>query len=175
MNNKKIVIIAGPNGAGKTTFAKVYLPDYIKMNVFVNADLIASGLSPFDPPKEALKAGKIMLGILREKALKGENFAFESTLSGKHYASLIPEWQKKGYYVKLFYLSLPEVFFAVKRVEQRVKEGGHSIPEDVIIRRYKKSLYNFENIYKHIVDEWAVYDNSGSEPMLVSEGKNNEN
>ncbi len=169
--NKKIVIIAGPNGAGKTTFATEYLPNEADCPTFVNADLIASGLSPFRPSSVAIRAGRLMIEMLRGFAAKGESFAFETTLSGRSHARLIPLWRKQGYHVILYYLRLPTPETAVARVWQRVSEGGHDVPEEIIRRRFEAGWHNFERIYREMVDEWAVYDNSGSVPIRLTEGR----
>jgi len=168
-NDKKIIIIAGPNGAGKTTFAREFLPNEAACPVFINADLIAAGLAPFDPESAAFKAGRLMLSEIRAYAAKGESFAFETTLSGRVYARLIPRWQQSGYQVKLFFLRLDSPELAVARVRQRVKAGGHNIPNPVIHRRFKAGLDYLETLYKPLVDEWAVYDNSGVTPKLLEE------
>ena len=102
--DKKIVIIAGPNGSGKTTFAREFLPNEGGCPIFVNADLIAAGISPFLPEKAAIHAGRLMIEEIKKHALQGESFAFETTLSGKTYAQMIPEWQQMGYRVKLVFL-----------------------------------------------------------------------
>ncbi len=141
---KKILIIAGPNGAGKTTFATEFLPKEAECPNFINADLIAAGISPFRPEASSIQAAKMMLEMMRRYVEKGESFSFETTLSGKNYGKLIPEWQKKGYKIKLFYLKLADSEFAIARVNQRVKEGGHSVPEDVIRRRFKTGWNNFQ-------------------------------
>ena len=166
---KKIIIIAGPNGAGKTTFAREFLPNEADLTNFVNADMIAAGLSPFVPEVAAIKAGRLMLEQIHEHARRKESFAFETTLSGKIYAQLIPKWQASGYTVKLIFLRLPKSEMAIARVRQRVMEGGHGVPEAVVRRRFKTGLYNFERIYKKLVDEWQLYDNSGEEPLLLEE------
>ncbi len=168
--NKKIIIIAGPNGAGKTTFAREFLPNEADCPNFVNADLIAAGLAPFSPDAAAFKAGRLMLAEIRNHARLGESFAFETTLSGRYYSRLIPKWQSSGYVVKLFFLKLASPELAVARVEQRVLSGGHNVPESVIRRRFSGGLNNLENLYKPIVDEWVVYDNSGSTPKILEEG-----
>ena len=169
---KKIIIIAGPNGAGKTTFAEEFLPREAACPTFINADLIAAGLAPFEPERAAFRAGRLMLEEIFNHARRSENFAFETTLSGRIYAGLIPEWQADGYIVKLFFLQLLSPELAVARVRQRVREGGHNIPEPVIRRRFTAGLRNFSNLYKPIVNEWALYDNSGSEPRLIDERVN---
>lgn len=169
IEDKKVIIIAGPNGAGKTTFAGEFLPNEAACPVFVNADLIAAGLAPFDPERAAFKAGRLMLTEIHEHAQMLRNFAFETTLSGRVYARIIPGWQKKGYCVKLLFLRLDSPELAIARVRQRVMAGGHNIPEQIIRRRFKAGLYNLENLYKSLVDEWAVYDNSGIEPKLLEE------
>lgn len=167
---KKIIIIAGPNGAGKTTFAEEFLPKEAGCSTFVNADLIAAGIAPFEPERAAFRAGRLMLEEIYNHARRGESFAFETTLSGRGYAGLIPGWQADGYTVKLFFLRLASPELAIARVRQRVREGGHNIPEPIIRRRFAAGLRNLENLYKPAVDEWALYDNSGSEPALIEEG-----
>jgi len=170
VNEKKILIIAGPNGAGKTTFAREFLPAEAECPHFVNADLIAAGLSPFAPELVAVRAGRIMLDQIHEHVRKGESFAFETTMSGRIYLQLIPLWQAQGYIVKLFFLQLPSSEMAVARVRQRVAAGGHNVPEEVIWRRFDAGLRNFEQLYKPLVDEWVLYDNSGEEPIRLDEG-----
>jgi predicted ABC-type ATPase len=167
-HNKRIVIIAGPNGAGKTTFAREFLPTDAELPNFVNADLIAAGLSPFAPDLAAFKAGRIMLETIADYAKRGESFSFETTLSGLSYAQMIPLWRSSGYSVKLFFLSLPDVEMAIERVSIRVRQGGHNVPEDVIRRRFAHGLQNFER-YKLLVDDWQLYDNSGAPPVLLDE------
>ncbi len=167
---KKIVIIAGPNGAGKTTFAAQFLPNEAGCPVFVNADLIAAGLSPFAPSVAEVRAGRIMLGEIKAHARRGENFAFETTLSGLMYARLIPQWQEQGYHVKLIYLSLVNVELAVARVAARVAQGGHSVAENVIRRRFASGWRNFNETYKHLVDAWVHYDNSGPQSVILDQG-----
>jgi predicted ABC-type ATPase len=169
---KKIVIIAGPNGAGKTTFATQFLPHEADCPDFINADLIARGLSPFAPEKAALQAGKIMLNQIARKVEQGESFAFETTLSGMNYARQIPLWRKVGYRVKLIFLSLPSAELAIARVRNRVAQGGHSIDEEVIRRRFDAGLKNFHNIYRRLVDSWAMYDNVERTPKLIDSGDN---
>jgi len=168
---KKIVIIAGPNGAGKTTFAREYLPNEAHCPLFVNADLIAAGLSPFAPEKEAVAAGRLMLARIDALARHGDNFAFETTLAGHGYARRIPEWQSDGYYVTLFFISLPDAEAAIARVAQRVGQGGHNVPDDVVRRRYTAGWRNFETVYRPLVDAWALYDNAGPSPVLVEWGE----
>lgn len=167
----KIVIIAGPNGAGKTTFAKEYLPNEADCPDFINADLIAAGLSPFRPETAAIHAGRLMLHEIKSRVKQLRSFAFETTLSGRSYAQKIPQWQALGYHIKLIFLNLPNANIAVARVAARVAQGGHNVPEDVIRRRFSVGLRNFEGVYKNIVDAWIVYDNSGSIPMLLDWGE----
>jgi len=169
---KKIVIIAGPNGVGKTTFAREYLPHEAGCPDFINVDLISAGLSPFNPQRAALRAGRLMLQEIHRRVRNGDSFAFETTLSGRSYAHLIPRWREKGYHVKLIFLSLPSVDLAVSRVLARVAQGGHDIPEQVIRRRFDAGLRNFEDLYRGLVDSWALYDNSGPVPQLIASGDN---
>lgn len=170
--NKKIIIIAGPNGAGKTTFATEFLPNEAHCPNFVNADLIAAGLAPFSPESAAIKAGRLMLAEIRSHIKNENSFALETTLSGRHYAQKIPLWRQQGYRIKLFFLSLASPELALARVKLRVLSGGHNIPEDVIRRRFFSGKKNFETMYKPLVDEWALYENSGHSPILLNEGVN---
>ncbi|MBU3710745.1 MAG: Zeta toxin family protein [Limnohabitans sp.] len=164
---KKIIIIAGPNGAGKTTFARDFLPAEAQTLKFVNADLIAAGLAPFNPESAAFKAGRLMLEEIDECAEAGKSFAFETTLSGLTYLKKIAVWQALGYQVKPWFLSLPNADMAVSRVARRVAQGGHNIPEDIIRRRFKAGLDHFYNNYSKIVNSWALYDSSGMSPKLI--------
>ena len=157
---KQILIIAGPNGAGKTTFAMEYLPNEANCPIFVNADLIAAGLSPFRPARVAFRAGRLMLREIHHLAQSGDSFAFETTLSGRGYVRWIPQWQAGGYRVKLLFLRLPTSEAAIQRVAQRVAEGGHDVPEPVIRRRFDAGWRNFNQTYRHLVDDSFVYDNS---------------
>jgi len=168
----RILIIAGPNGAGKTTFAEEFLPNEADCPIFVNADLIAAGLAPFDPERAAIKAGRLMLEEIYDHVCRHESFAFETTLSGRGYARHIPVWRKDGFTVKLFFLRLALPELACARVAQRVKAGGHNVPEATIRRRFAAGLRNFEEIYKPIVNEWAQYENSYATPILIEEGEN---
>ncbi|MGE5293431.1 MAG: AAA family ATPase [Solirubrobacterales bacterium] len=171
-SDKKIVIIAGPNGAGKTTFAREFLPREAGCPDFINVDLIAAGLSPFDPDRAALRAGRVMLEEIKRRILADESFAFETTLSGRNYARAIPRWRQAAYYVKLIFLSLPTADLAVARVATRAAQGGHDVPEEVIRRRFEAGLRNFECLYRELVDTWALYDNSGPVPRLIVSGDN---
>ena len=169
---KKIIIIAGPNGAGKTTFARSFLPQEAQCQRFINADLIAAGLSPFAPEAAALKAGRLMLAEIDDCVRKDESFAFETTLAGLAYLGRIQQWRAAGYHVSLFFLRLPDADAAIARVAERVLQGGHHIPDDVIRRRFAAGLRNLENAYKSAVDTWAEFDNVGEEPMLLQWGEN---
>ncbi len=169
---KKILIIAGPNGAGKTTFAEEFLPHEAGCPEFVNADLIAAGLSPFRPEHVAFAAGRVMLPRLRELVAAGESFAFETTLATRSYLTVIPCWPAAGYRVKLHFLQLPNPEFAMQRVARRVSQGGHNIPAATIRRRFHRGWGNLQNNYLHLVGEWASYDASQAPARLTSTGKN---
>ena len=164
---RKVIIIAGPNGAGKTTFALEFLPNEAECPVFVNADLIAAGLAPFAPETAALQAGRLMLGELQRHFLAGDSFAFETTLSGRSYLRAISQWQSAGYVVELIFLKLDSAEQAIARVEQRVKQGGHHIPAEVVRRRYQAGLDNFEQYSAPLVDSWVLYNNAGDQPELL--------
>ena len=170
--SKKIIIIAGPNGAGKTTFARSFLPEEAQCPRFINADLIAAGLAPFAPETVAIKAGRIMLQEISTHARRGASFAFETTLAGHGYLAHIKAWRAAGYHVSLFFLALPDAEVAIARVAERVRQGGHHIPEDVIRRRFAAGLRNFEQAYKPAVDAWTKYDNVGASPTLLEWGEN---
>jgi predicted ABC-type ATPase len=170
--SKKIIIIAGPNGAGKTTFARSFLPEEAQCPRFINADLIAAGLSPFAPEAAAIKAGRLMLEEIADCVREEETFAFETTLAGISYLARISQWREQGYHVSLFFLSLPDAETAIARVAERVRQGGHHIPEDVIRRRFAAGLRNFEGAYKSVVDTWAKYNNVGEGPELLEWGEN---
>jgi predicted ABC-type ATPase len=169
---KRIVIVAGPNGAGKTTFAREYLPREAGFPDFVNVDLIAEGLSPFAPDAVSLRAGRIMVAEISRRVRLGESFAFETTLAGLRYARHIPRWRKAGYRVDLFFLWLPTPDIAVARIKSRVAQGGHSVPEDVVRRRFDAGLRNFERVYRDMVDNWTLYDNAGARPKVMAVGEN---
>jgi predicted ABC-type ATPase len=171
-HEKKIIIIAGPNGAGKTTFAREFLPAEAGLPVFVNADLIAAGLSPFHPELAAIRAGRLMLQEIDVHTATGRSFAFETTLAGLSYVRRIDAWRRDGYIVELIFLSLPSPEDAIRRVAERVKQGGHNVAEDVIRRRFAAGMQHFLETYRQRVDYWMQFDNSGLEPVLVDEGKN---
>lgn len=168
-----IFIIAGCNGAGKTTAAYNLLPDVFKTVEFVNADEIARGLSPFNPTGVAFQAGRIMLERLEQLVGENKSFSFETTLSGHTYLDFIRKAKEKGYGVTFFYVYLNSVNLAIERVAIRVSKGGHSIPKDVIERRYFKGLSNFSK-YAEEADDWFVYDNSGKNYELVASRENDE-
>ncbi|MBI3817485.1 MAG: zeta toxin family protein [Planctomycetes bacterium] len=172
MNSPRIVIIAGPNGAGKTTFAEEFLPREAGFLNFINADLIARGLSPFNAENAANQAGRIMLQQISLYVAARGDFAFETTLSGVGYVTKIRDWRARGFHVKLIFLSLPTVELSLARIRSRVILGGHDVPEDVVRRRFHRGLENFHNIYSKIVNDWILYDNSGSTPTPLESGGN---
>ena len=163
-------IIAGPNGAGKTTLSYTILPEIFDCDEFVNADEIAKGISPLNPDKAGIRAGRLMLQRIRELLGKGESFAFETTLSTKSYQGLIKEAKQLGYDTTLLFLTLDSVELAIQRVQTRVKEGGHNIPIETIERRYSKGLINFFKSYHSIVDRWILVDNSTENFEFIAEG-----
>src|SRR5665811_2169691 len=168
---RKLYVIAGCNGAGKTTASYTILPEILDCNEFVNADEIARGLSPFQPEKAGIQAGRLMLQRIKSLINKGQDFAFETTLSAKSYKNLVEDAKRNGYSVTLIFFYLSSQDLAVKRVETRVKEGGHNIPEKVIRRRYENGLKNFFNIFRPIVDEWLFIENSGEPYKLIAQKK----
>jgi predicted ABC-type ATPase len=147
------------------------LPDEAQCPTFVNADLIAAGLSPFNPEAAAMRAGRLMVQLIGEHVARGDSFAFETTLADRSYARHIPDWQASGYDVSLLFLGLPSAEIAIKRVLQRVAQGGHFVPENIVRRRFAAGRANFEAAYKPLVNAWALYDNSGKEPLLLDWGE----
>jgi predicted ABC-type ATPase len=166
---KELYIIGGCNGAGKTTASFNILPDILQCKEYVNADEIARGISPFQPEKVSLEAGRIMLQRIQELLHSGEDFAFETTLATKSFSNLILQAKEKGYSINLIYFWLETVELAEKRVQTRVEEGGHNISKDIIKRRYYGGLRNLFNLYLDICDLVMIYDNSKNFPDLIFE------
>jgi len=166
-------IIAGPNGAGKTTFALKYLPEVAECNNFVNADLIAAGLSPLVPEKELLAASRLFLKEIRHYIKRRESFGFETTLSGRSYLKLVANLLAEGWQVELVYLALPDVEMSIQRVAERVAHGGHTVAEKVIRRRFPRSIYNLIYLFSEKVSHTRCFMNSANDPMVVflQEGK----
>lgn len=168
--NPKILCLAGCNGAGKSTLAPYLLRDTFGLTNYVNADTIAQGLSAFASEKVALEAGRVMLKRLRDLARRRESFAFESTLASRFYASWIQGLKGRGYEFDLFFIWLKSPELAIRRVEERVRLGGHSIEIETIRRRYFRGLKNFVELYQPLANSWTVYDNSSSgSPILVAD------
>jgi len=160
-------IISGVNGAGKTTFALKYLREAGNCQRFINADLIASGLSPLAPELKQMAASRLFLNEIKLATRRRENFAFETTLSGKGYLNLIHYLQAEGWLVELIYLYLPDVQLSIERVAERVKHGGHDIPLEAIIRRYPRSIFNLVNDYAPLCDSVICLDNSQEEERII--------
>ena len=167
MSRPICTIIAGPNGAGKTTFALSYLPEVAKCRNFVNADLIAAGLSPLSPEREWLAASRLFLEEVQNYIMRREDFAFETTLSGKTYLRLVRQLRRDGWQVKMYYLWLPSVEMSMARVAERVAHGGHDIPLAAIIRRYPRSVGNLLDHYAPLCDTTVCLDNSGPLPEVI--------
>jgi len=172
MNKRNVYIVAGPNGSGKTTFATEFLPEYASCKHFVNADLIAKGLSPFSPGTAAVTAGKLVLEQIHQFANRGVDFAFETTLSGRLYVNLFRSLKKKGYKIHLFFLWIPKADLAISRIKSRVAQGGHDVPIQDVLRRFDRSMTNFFTLYQSLADSWMFFDNAGVIPVLIAEGKN---
>ncbi|HXV28330.1 MAG TPA: hypothetical protein VD913_05120 [bacterium] len=167
-SHPKLYIVAGPNGAGKTTFAKKFLPDYAACKQFVNADLIAGGLAPFSPETAALHAGRLLLEEIKKLSAKKVDFGFETTLSGVTYTRLLKRLRQEGYQIHLFFLWLSSLELALGRIEDRVKRGGHFIPEKVVRRRFHKGIDHLLHLYRPLLDSWCLFDNSASLPHLIA-------
>lgn len=172
MRIKNVYVVAGPNGAGKTTFAREFLPHYAKCPNFVNADLIAQGLSPFIPRAAAIKAGKLVLTRIRDFAGIGADFGFETTLSGKTCLNLFKRLKACGYRVHVFFLWVPGPSLSLIRIKDRVASGGHDVPAEDIERRFGRSIANFFKLYKPLVNSWVLFNNAGTKPVLIAKGNN---
>lgn len=166
----RCIVIAGPNGAGKTTFARQYLPADAGVVHFVNADLIASGLSPIRPGLAAMAAGRLVLKELGRLVESRADFAFETTLSGLTYARMLERWKRAGYRVEIVYLRLRSSRLALRRIATRVRQGGHDVPVKDVVRRFQRGWGNFESVYRPLADSWAVYENSNRTPRLLERG-----
>jgi predicted ABC-type ATPase len=171
-----LVIIAGPNGSGKTSTAPTILRDALEVLDYVNADVIAQGLSGFEPEKASIQAGRVMLKRIKELAKEKSNFAFETTLASRSFANFIADLKMSNYHFHLIFLWLQDVNLAISRVEERVKMGGHFVPEETIRRRYRGGLKNFFTMYKPIADSWQLFDNSNSNQLtLIASGSKQDN
>jgi len=169
---KNIYIIAGPNGSGKTTFANTFLPEYAKCERFINADLIAAGLSPFSPQQAAIKSGKIVLEQIKEYSKRGADFGFETTMSGVTYLKYFKMFKEKGYNINIFFLWIPDPKLAIARIKDRVAQGGHDVPIKDIKRRFNRSTENFFNKYRLLADKWILFNNSGPKPKIIARKQN---
>jgi predicted ABC-type ATPase len=167
----RCIVIAGPNGAGKTTFARQYLPGIARVVHFVNADLIAGGLSPLKPELAAIAAARMVLREIDRLATERLDFAFETTLSGRTYVRRLELWKRAGYRIEIIFLRLGSVDLALRRIDARVRQGGHDVPKRDVIRRFKRGWENFQKTYQPMAESWAVYDNSGASPQLLKRKK----
>jgi predicted ABC-type ATPase len=166
----RCIVVAGPNGAGKTTFAQEFLPQDARVVHFVNADLIASGLSPLRPELAAAAAGRLFLREIDRLARERADFAFETTLSGVSYAPKLERWKAAGYRIEIVFLRLESPELALKRIAARVRQGGHDVPRQAVLRRFVRGWENFVARYRALADVWSVYDNSGASPLLLEKG-----
>ena len=164
---KKIIVIAGPNGAGKTTFARSFLPQEAQCPRFINADLIARGLSPFAPTAGLMRAGRLVLERIIEFEAARVDFAFETTLAGRTYATVIRRLRQGNFRIHLFYLWIPSPELALLRIRDRVESGGHDVPEIDVRRRFARTLRNLFTLYRPLCDTLHFFDNSSDVPRLV--------
>ncbi len=160
-------IVGGPNGAGKTTFCLRFLPQFAGILSYINSDLIAAGLSPLSPEKASIQSGKIVIQTLNDYAKQRESFAIETTLSTAFHQKFANKLKSRGWNIGLVYLWLYSPQLAMKRVEERVWKGGHSIPKEVILRRYKRGL-NLLGAYQSLADRWFIFNNSGEYPKMMA-------
>jgi len=172
MKNKNVYVIAGPNGSGKTTFAREFLPNYAKCPYFVNADLIAQGLSPFSPGQVAIKSGKLVLEQIKEYAENSIDFGFETTMSGVTYLKYFEMLKEKGYKINIFFLWIPSSQLAILRVKDRVAQGGHDVPIADIKRRFERSMNRFFKEYRLLADKWILFNNAEPKPKIIASKQN---
>lgn len=170
-SSPELFVLSGPNGAGKSTTATVLIPESLGIEQFVNADLIAQGLSPFAPASSAIQAGRLMLKRIRELRQQRQSFSFETTLASRYYLRFSKESQDVGYVVHLIYIWLSSVDLALSRIAIRVRQGGHDVPADVVERRYWRGLRNFLGLYRPLADTWTLCDNSGKDLRVVACGQ----
>ena len=163
----RCIVIGGPNGAGKTTFARRYLPEDASVVHFVNADLIASGLSPLKPELAAIAAARLVLREIDRLAAERMSFAFETTFSGLTYVRRLRTWKQAGYRIEMVYLRLRSPLLALRRIAARVRQGGHGVPRADVVRRFSRGWDNFQRTYRPLADSWAGPDNSGRAPRLI--------
>jgi predicted ABC-type ATPase len=167
-----LVVLAGPNRAGKSTLAPRLLKGALGVSEFVDADVIARGISGFEPERAAFAAGRVMLARVRALAEQRASFGFETTLASRSFAPWLANLKSAGYAVHLVFLSLPAPDMAVRRVAERVRMGGHSVPEVTVVRRYRTGLQNFFRLYRRLATTWRVYDNAGKTgPRLIAGGR----
>ena len=170
-----VLMIAGPNGAGKSTAAPGLVRDLLGVAEYVNADLIAQGLSAFDTQSVAFQAGRVMLSRLRQLGARRRHFAFETTLASRAYLPWLRALQGEGFAFDLAFLWLPSPEIAIARVAERVRLGGHDVPEDIIRRRYRRGLANFFRLYRQPADRWWMYDAAATASQrIIAEGGRNE-
>ena len=165
-----LYVIAGPNGAGKTTFIKRFAPRELALLDFINADEIARGLSPFVPERAQIEAGRLVLTRFRQFVEDRRDFALETTLSGRTYRKYFEAARAAGYHIRLDFLLLPELEDSIRRVADRVEQGGHNVPLNDLRRRFKVSVQNLFNIYRPVIDRWSLYDNGQHTPVLLAFG-----
>ena len=172
MKKKNVYIIAGPNGSGKTTFARTFLPEYAKCDRFINADLIAQGLSPFSPQHVAIKSGRLVLEQIKEYTESGVDFGFETTMSGVTYLKYFKILKEKSCKINIFFLWIPDSQLAIARVKDRVSKGGHNVPAEDIKRRFERSIKKFFENYRLLADKWILFNNAAALPKIIAKKQN---
>ena len=170
MASPRVVVLAGINGAGTTTASMDLLVNVLKIPIFVNADALARGLNGLNPESEAFRAGKIMLIHLEELVAERASFSIETTLAARSYAKWLADLRMLGYETHLYYYWLASADMAITRVAERVKRGGHFVPDATIRQRYSRSVQNFFELYRQHADVWEVYDNSYGQRSLLACG-----
>jgi predicted ABC-type ATPase len=168
MPKKELIVVAGPNGAGKSTFVASFLAE--RACPYLCADLIAAEFQHLDPISQQVAAGREFLRRAEEQLALLRDFIIETTLSGRTLRNYLKRARGAGYSVTIMFVYLDSADHCVVRVRQRVRRGGHNVPEDDIRRRFVRSCSNFWHSYREIADQWVMVYNSSAGFVEVAFG-----